>query len=239
MVERYWYADDGERWWSRLTVGVESTLTDDHGGEPLQRQVSPYAWFRGPRQSFGQVYVGLGSSWFEGQEFERDFVILFGEVQPTGSLTVSLDSRIGEEIDFANARQGEIVRLIPRASFDVGRHLRLSVAHSFETLDVEGGELYEANLSELRATYQLNVRTFVRLISQYSDLARDPSLYRFPVPAQSTDLFNQLLFSYKLSPQTVLFAGYSDAYLGTQPGLDALDRANRTLFLKIGYALVM
>jgi hypothetical protein len=239
MAEKYWYSDDGERWWSRLTVGVESTLTDDHGGEPLQRQVSPFAWFRGPRQSFGHIYVGLGSSWFEGQEFDRNFVILSGEVQATRSVFLGFNSRIGEEIDFANARQGDLLRLRPSARFDLGRHLRLSLAHSFESLDVEGGRLYAANLSEMRATYQLNVRTFVRLVTQYSDLAREPALYRFPVRRQSTDLFNQLLFSYKLSPQTVLFAGYSDAYLGAEPGLAALDRSNRTLFVKIGYALVL
>jgi hypothetical protein len=239
MVERYWYSDEGEHWWSRLTVGVETTVTEDHGGEPLQRQLAPFLRVNGPRQSFGNVYVGLGSSWFRGKEFERDFVILYGEVQASPSIHLSLDSRLGEEIDFANARQGDIVRLIPAARFDVGRRLRVTLRHNHETLDVEGGELYTAGLSEVRATYQLNVRTFLRLISQYADVTREPDLYELPVPARSSDLFNQLLFSYKLNPQTVLFAGYSDGYDGTGQGLSGLDRASRTLFLKIGYALVL
>ncbi|HVS03451.1 MAG TPA: DUF5916 domain-containing protein, partial [Thermoanaerobaculia bacterium] len=238
MVEKYWYSDDGERWWSRLTAGLETTWTYDHDGEPLQRQVAPYVWFNGPRQSFAHLYLGLGPSWFQGRELDRNFVVLYGEMQATPSIYVGLDSRVGEEIDFANARQGDIVRLIPRARFDVGRHLRLTLIHSYETLDVDGGRLYTANLSELRASYQLNVRTFLRLITQYSDLSRDPALYTFPVRAQATDLFNQLLFSYKLNPQTVLFVGYSDAYLGAETGFDDLDRSNRTLFLKVGYALV-
>jgi hypothetical protein len=49
-------------------------------------------------------------------------------------------------------------------------------------------------------------------------------------------LFTQLLFSYKINPQTVLFLGYTDSGIGTA-NID-LTRASRTFFLKIGYALV-
>jgi hypothetical protein len=54
------------------------------------------------------------------------------------------------------------------------------------------------------------------------------------VEPESERLFSQLLFSYKLNPQTVFFLGYSDISLANQR-LD-LTRANRTFFLKIGYA---
>jgi hypothetical protein len=50
-------------------------------------------------------------------------------------------------------------------------------------------------------------------------------------------LFTQLLFSYKINPQTVLFLGYTDNYRGYQG--TGLPQVNRKFFLKIGYALVM
>ena len=50
-------------------------------------------------------------------------------------------------------------------------------------------------------------------------------------------LSSQLLFSYKLNPQTVLFLGYSDNSIGSEAV--QLQRQNRTFFAKIGYAWVM
>ena len=80
----------------------------------------------------------------------------------------------------------------------------------------------------------INVRTFVRAIVQYQNLARNPELYGFPVEKTSDSIFTQFLFSYKINPQTVLFLGYSDNYLGMQ-GID-ITRADRTFFIKLGYA---
>ncbi|HSF41400.1 MAG TPA: hypothetical protein VLT87_21995, partial [Thermoanaerobaculia bacterium] len=86
------------------------------------------------------------------------------------------------------------------------------------------------------AVYQFNVRTFVRAILQYTDLARNTGLYLFPVRPKEEDLFSQLLFSYKLNPQTVLFAGYTDGRFGLQ-NVD-LTQTDRTFFLKLGYAFL-
>ena len=51
------------------------------------------------------------------------------------------------------------------------------------------------------------------------------------------ELFTQFLFSYKINPQTVFYVGYSDSSFGD----DRVDlrRADRTLFLKVGYAWLL
>ncbi len=87
--------------------------------------------------------------------------------------------------------------------------------------------------------YQLNLRTFVRAIFQYTDIDREASLFDDPqdVQARTEQLFTQLLFSYKLNPRTVLFLGYSDNYRGDED--ITLTQENRALFLKIGYAWVL
>lgn len=78
---------------------------------------------------------------------------------------------------------------------------------------------------------------FVRALIPYSDLKRDTSLYRFTTDAQSKLLFPQLLFSYKVNPQTVLFVGYSSTRVGDEH-IDVTE-ADRTLFVKVGYAWAM
>jgi len=239
LVERYWYGEEGKTWWSRFTLGVESTWNYDYQGHPLQRQVAPYFQLNGPRQSWLHVYLGLGPSYFDGHVFDRNFVLVDGEIQATPAVYLSLHSRIGQEIDYDNTRDGDIVRLVPGARFEVGRHLRVTLEHNYETLGAEGATLYTANLTDLRTTYQINVRTFVRLVTQYFDLERDPALYTFATKAHRSTLFNQLLFSYKVNPQTVLFLGYADDYAGEAHSLGRLDQTSRTLFLKLGYALVL
>ena len=75
-----------------------------------------------------------------------------------------------------------------------------------------------------------------RAILQYRTVDRDLALYNpgLSLRARKEDLFTQLLFYYKLNPETVLFLGYSDRSLGNE-SID-LSQANRTLFLKVGYA---
>jgi hypothetical protein len=54
------------------------------------------------------------------------------------------------------------------------------------------------------------------------------------VDEETTTLFSQFIFSYKINPRTVLFLGYSDNHFGI---VDVpLTRLNRTLFFKVGYA---
>ena len=104
------------------------------------------------------------------------------------------------------------------------------------TAIVAGGTLFTARLTQLRALYHLSLRTYVRAIVQYTDVDRTASLYLSPVTASAQRAFTQLLFSYKLNPQTVLLLGYSDNALG---GLSYdLTRSDRTIFVKLGYALV-
>jgi hypothetical protein len=80
------------------------------------------------------------------------------------------------------------------------------------------------------------VRSFVRLTLQDQDIERNVSQYVNPLTDPSTEsLASQLLYSYKLNPQTVLFAGYSDSQLDdTLTG--NLEMTGRTLFFKLSYA---
>ena len=103
-----------------------------------------------------------------------------------------------------------------------------------------GGTLYTATAVRLRATYQIDLRTFVRWISQRLVVEQDPLLVADPAgstgPVEAHDVRwgNQLLFSFKLNPQTVLYVGYSDGWDDTLRR--DLVRTGRTGFIKLGYA---
>jgi hypothetical protein len=235
MLERAWYPE--KKGWSQVRLGARWVDYQDHSGQHLSRDVELVSWAQGPRESFLRVSLYEGDLFYNGQLFDTDRIDAYGEAQILPNLFASTAAVVGGQVDFANTRQGDLLRIDPGLRLDVGRHVRLNLDHSFEELEVDEGRLYTANLTQMRVTYQFNVRTFVRLISQYLDVDRDPSLYDDEVDASSRTWFNQLLFSYKLNPQTVFFLGYSDNYAGDE--LVELTQQNRTVFLKVGYAWLL
>lgn len=235
MVERAWYPE--KKGWSQVRLGGRWDEYQDQSGQHLSRDIELFSWAQGPRQSFVRLSLYDGNLFYNGELFDTDRADAYAEAQLLPNLYVELAVAVGDQVDFANTRQGEVLRLEPGLRFDVGRHLRFNFNHSFEELDVDAGRLYTAQLSQMRATYQFNVRTFVRWISQYLDVDRDPALYTDEVDARSRTLFNQILFSYKINPQTVFFLGYSDNYLGDEQ--IELTQESRTIFLKVGYAWML
>ncbi len=99
---------------------------------------------------------------------------------------------------------------------------------------VNDARLYTANISQLTAVYQFNVRMFFRTILQYVNYDYNPDNYTFEQDSEDRRLFTQLLFSYKFNPRTVLFLGYADNYRGNQDY--SITQSDRTFFVKLGYA---
>ncbi len=235
-LRRNWIGDP-EDFWSRIELGGDYDYREDDAGNLLEREVELNVEGSGPRQSF-VLFGGLvRTRVFQGVAFDQVAAYSYLEMRPIADLYVWIDASGGDAVDFANVQAGDQVTLRPGITYNFGRRLRTQLVHTFRRLDVEAGRLFTANLSELRLTYQFNLRTFLRAVFQYTDIDRDPSLYDDEVDAKTETLFSQLLFSYKLNPQTVFFLGYSDSALGDEE-ID-LARKDRTLFLKIGYAWVL
>jgi hypothetical protein len=232
-VERTWYGE-GDDWLTSWSVGADWDQTRDQGGRLLERETEVTVEGEGPRQLFFFLQTGWRDRFFNGVTFDERYWSAFGEMDPTGDLYLSFFVRRGDEIDFANTRAAEILQLESALRYDFGLHLRARISHVLQRLDVPGGRLFEANLAQASLVYQFTVRTFLRAILQYTGVERTPGLYLARVDASTERLFSQFLFSYKLNPQTVFFAGYSDNALGDER-ID-LTRQNRTLFVKLGYA---
>jgi hypothetical protein len=231
FLEHSWYPKET---WTQTRVGIEATDIEDQSGQHLERHADFYAMANGPRQSFLKADVIPGDTFYVNETFSTDQATLYGEFQAHPDVFVSAQINAGDQVDFDNVQQGHHTRFDPSVRWNAGAHLRLQFDDSYETFNVEEGHLFTANLAQLRSTYQFNNRMFFRWIGQYLDVKRVPAHYTFAVDARDRSFFNQLLFSYKINPPTVLFVGYSDNYAGN--ARINLTQQNRTLFLKVGYA---
>jgi hypothetical protein len=239
-LERRWIGQAGD-WYTRIFTGMDWNRSEDSDGRLLEDELEAWTGVSGPLQSFYFLDVGQRKRTWNGVSFDQQFVSAEVEMRPTGALYLHVSASAGDAIDLANTRAADKIELKPSIAWSVGRHLQLGLDHAYQRLDVDGGRLLEANLTQLKTVYQLNIRTFVRAILQYEDLTRNPDLFEDPVSKSEEQLFTQLLFSYKLNPQTVLFLGYSDNSFGStlEEQTIGLTRSDRTLFFKVGYALVL
>jgi hypothetical protein len=238
-LEYQGYGEKGKQWYTRYWVGGDYDHSVKQNGELLERELESWAAVQGPMQSFVQITVGDRDRRFNDVTFDEQFLHWNVEVRPVGDFFIFANGTFADQIDFANTRLGERFRFGGGIRWNIGMRTKIDLDRSYEDLDVEGGRLFAADVTQLRAVYQFNIRMFARAILQYTDVTRDPALYLHQtVDARSKRLFPQLLFSYKLNPQTVFFAGYSGTRLGgTFDNVDvSLTEADRTFFVKLGYA---
>jgi len=236
VLRTFW--DEKDRWWDQWRIAASGERIEDQEGELTDETLELFVDLRGPMQSFIRVGGDRRKILNEGILYEDlNGGLFIGEFQPSGALKVELFAISRDAVDFANNQPGDELLVVPGIEAKLGRHVNLELEHTLQKLDVEGGKLFEANLSQVRLVYNFNVRTFVRGIFQWLDVERNPDLYTFPVQPEVQTLFTQLLFSYQVNARTVLFAGYSDDHLGLMD-VD-LTQTNRTFFMKIGYAWIL
>ena len=143
---------------------------------------------------------------------------------------------VGDQIDYSNDQLGKTVRLEPRVNWNISRNLFLRLNGVYAELDTQNNEkIFNALVADARLTWQFNLRSFLRLTAQVTDIERNLAQYLEPEDARSRDVGRQLLYSYKINPQTVFFLGYSDQHVDDD-NLDSLTLSDRTWFMKIGYA---
>ena len=202
------------RWYSQLDLQAVGLRTEDHDGRLTDQRIGVQAIYSGPRQSLLDLTFSKNKALLEGVTYDLDQVDVVGEIRPSGTIRINLTGTLGDALDFANARLGTGVKLGPEVQYRAGRHVELRLGHNLERVSVDAGRVFTANLTQGRFVYYLGTRAFARVILQYLDLDQDPELYTQPVEPHTKHLFSQLLFSYKVNPQTVVFVGYSDNQKG-------------------------
>jgi hypothetical protein len=230
-----WWGEEGD-FFQRTAWGASASHAERVSGGLLEQDFRSWLNTQGPRQSQGSVDLGLQTINFS----DRDFELVNGSVsafaQATGNFALAFDVTLGDWVDFAHARPATRYLVRPSAEYTLGRHLNIHGRYTFSRLDVDMGHLFSAHAPELRIIYQFNARAFIRLVLQYRWIDRTTDNYAFAIDSRSESLLTQFLFSYKLNPQTAIYAGYSDNQLADDD-FD-LTRMDRTFFTKFSYAWV-
>jgi len=235
-IQRSFWGKPGQ-WYTRIDVFAGADWTTDSSGHIKENGQDIQLSYLGTRQTYVEALYSPNREYFRGVYYNDPRWSFYVESRPTSSFYGYFFTRGGKTIDFSNAQQADIFVVEPSVELNLGRRISANLTHTVQRLDVAGGRLYTANLTQSTVVYHFNIRTLARAIVQLSDVKRDPSLYQATVDRKSRDLFTQFLFSYKINPQTVFYLGYSDSSFGD----DRVDlrRADRTLFFKIGYAWLL
>ena len=234
-IGRIWRGPD-EAWWTRVRISADWDITHGDGDQVLEREVEAKIGVGAIMQSWTQIVVISRDSLFEGIRFKEEQFRFYTEMQPVGGLQLEFSARFGDRIDYANVQIADMLRIEPSVSWNVNRHLLVDFDAAMLQLDSkEGPNIFDAKVYDLRVIWQFNLRSYLRLTTQASDVEKNPDQYIDPVNEHERDVGAQLLYSYKLNPQTVFFVGYSDRYVN-EDDLDGLTLTDRTVFMKIGYA---
>ncbi len=233
---RNWYGDSSDLI-TRFSVDSTYSQIDELDGGLLERELESGVRIQGAMQSSLMYEFVFKQENYEDLSADMSSHFMRGSIRPYGDLDIEMEFSFGDAIDYSHAREGSRISLTPELTLNLGRYLRINFDHEYTRFTVEGGRLYLANVSQARIVYQFNARMFFRSILQYIDIRRNQALYEDEIDPISKRLFTQLLFSYKLNPRTVLFLGYSENYQAYQD-IDFL-QADRTFFMKIGYAWVL
>lgn len=216
------------------------SYSEDRDGNLIDRNVSPGVLVLGRRNLQGEVDLNVGATRIGDQIFTRTNVFFLFQIDPSRRFSrFEVDGNIGREYDFENGRVGDGLRLSSAVTVKPTDHLALEFIGNHQTLDVDGddgrhGRLFRAQTARLKATYTFTARALLRLIGQWVETERDPSLYRFDVERKDGGFDGSALFAYKLNWQTVLFVGYGDNR--ALAGNGDLAATGRQFFLKISYA---
>jgi Domain of unknown function (DUF5916) len=219
-----------------LTGGEWATARD---GSLLSRRIFPGFSFQAKGALRGELDYNFEAVAIDGTLLEFDRFVWNLAASPSRLVpSVSFTGNYGEQADVSNVRVGTGgtigVAALVRPTSHLGLDLLGERQWIDETVNGRSGRLFTAQTARVKATYVFTARMLVRLIGQYVEIERDPSLWTFPVPAKEGGFAGSALFSYKLNWQTVLFVGYGDNRTLQESG--DLTRADRQFFLKVSYA---
>jgi hypothetical protein len=243
FVRRSFYAEQ-DSLWQEAGVSGKWQIVHNTNNELIERELVAGFIIDGPLQSeFELAYVhgervGLRHddtiTDIDGNTtmFNEDQVRLFTNATLNNRTYASLSMAVGDKIDYSSNRLGSLIEATGNITVFITDHLEFDFYQTYSKLDAkEDGKdvnVYLANISELRLSYQFDVRSYLKLSVVYHDIEYTDS-------EQYKDLSTQLIYAYKINPQTVFFLGYSD-YSQQDYDLTKLKAKERTFFTKVSYA---
>lgn len=248
--DRKWYAEPG-KWWSKFKIYSDWDIIHNDDNQLIEKEFDINAQLNALNSS----YLRLGYTKRESVGsrldksnlaiadnttlFSEDQFFFFAETKPLLGLYINTNLTWGDKIDYRNNRLGEINRLSSNINWNIDKHLEVKLRQTFSQLNADGANVFIARLTDLRTTYQFNVQSFLRLSFIFNNTSRNPSNYLYSaaedINRHSKNLSTELLYAYKINPQTVFYLGYSDRHYSDETIRD-LAQEQRSLFMKFSYA---
>ena len=236
-----WFGKEGSKW-TRWGFFGDWDRTEDQSGRKLEEEFEIHMNIRGPMQFNTNFGVVSRERFFDDEYFDEKSFMMWFEIKPWSNVTFGNFMQFGDQIDFTNTQLGELTLFEPYVEWQIGRHLNLELNYTQQELDVTGGNLFKAQLLDLRASYQFSIRSRLSLTIQGTEISRNLALYDANQDtdpdndflAQSKRAGTQLIYSYKINPQSLFYLGYSDNYLENDE-VQNLERTDRTFFAKFSY----
>jgi hypothetical protein len=226
---------------SKLRTFANVARQNDRAGDLIQRSLQPglamfTRWNGFMEFRYIDEDIRIGS-----RSIARKQLGYAAQFSPSRLLSaVAVNGTTGQEIDVANGRPGTGTTLNVSAMMNPTNHLNLMLTQDQSWVNVDdtrgsSRQLFIARVSRVRGTYTFTSRLFVRGTAQYVSTDRDPRLYVFSTLARSGSLSGQVLISYKLNWQSLMFIGYGDdRMLSLQ---ERFEKVDRQFFVKFSYAL--
>ena len=176
----------------RVRAFVFSDYTADRDDGLVFRGVSPGFVFDGRWNSFVRLRWAADRVRTGDRVLSTDKLYFTVQASPTRAVArLSLDGNVGEQVDFANHRLGDGGTVTLDATLRPGAHTEIVLSAGRRWLDVDEaardgengpvaaarGRLFTADLARLRAQYSFSARSYLRLITDWVETRRDPSLY--------------------------------------------------------------
>lgn len=249
---RKWYAEQSQ-WWTEFRVYSDWDITHNDNGELIEEEFDMSAHLNASYNSYirlsystrDKVGSRLDKSSFaiDGNTalFKENNISLFAQIKPMLGLQFKTFISYGDAIDFNSNRLGKRKQFVPTINWNINKHLEVKLKHTFRRLDADNANVFFARLTDFRATYQFDVLSFLRLSIIYNNTHRNPNNYLYSAPedidTMTKNFSTQLLYAYKLNPQTVFYLGYSDHYQ-SENSFRGLTQDVRSAFMKLSYAWI-
>jgi hypothetical protein len=232
---KIWWGEEGD-FHRRMAWGGSAMHRERQSGELLVEKIETWFNLNGPKQSYTWVqFSSLLNFMFEGVLFEKIVMAhTWFEFQAMDDLNLVFHTDYGDWVDFDNIRPATRIFFQPKVVWNLNSHFLLKYIHTYQSLYVEGGQLFRVHAPEVRLVYQFNTKAFIRTILQYTDIKRNVSLYDDEVEPREKNLFTDLLFAYKINPQTAIYIGFADNFVGAEEY--NLTQNSHSVFIKLGYA---
>jgi len=250
-----WYAEQNQ-WWTEFKIYSDWDISHNDHGDLIEEEFDIKAHLKASFNSYFRLSYSIrdkvGSRLNKSllsidnntNIFRENSLSLFGEIKPALGIQFKAFFSYGDTIDFNSNRLGKRKQFSPTINWNINKHLELKLTHTFRRLDaknanIDNDNVFIARLTDLRATYQFSILSFLRLSVIYNNTHRNPNNYLFDEPDEiasvSKDFSTELLYAYKINPQTVFYLGYSD-HLQSENSFRDLTQDTRSAFLKLSYA---